>query len=363
MKQLLLLQALYLCMTACNAQPATSRYEHRKKEAAPEKRAKLFRTQGTDAYANIQCGVEDAAGNLWFGTYGEGLYRYDGSTFIQFTTKEGLNSNKIWSAATDSSGNLWLGTDNGICRFDGQTFTAVPIMIGASPYMPFGVSENNDPSGQNEVWSIIKDKSGLLWFGTRAGLYCYDGRSFTRFLDRPGLRNKEQLRLTMVECLLEGKDGTIWIGSGMIPGNEGIVRYDPASGELSSFKPGGDGWIRYIMEDTKGHIWFGARKKGIWKYDGKIFSAFMQGNDIGLSGMVDKAGRIWFSGGEKDDGFSSDGGIWLCDGDTIRLFSTERLGGYSVWCMLQDRAGNIWFGTRNTGLYRYDGHTFTSFYE
>src|SRR6516165_4647768 len=52
---------------------------------------KLRRTQGTDRYALIGCALLDKAGNLWFGTTGEGVYRYDGKSFAQFTAKNGLS--------------------------------------------------------------------------------------------------------------------------------------------------------------------------------------------------------------------------------------------------------------------------------
>lgn len=209
---------------------------------------------------------------------------------------------------------------------------------------------------------MMKDKSGKLWFGTRNGLYCYDGNLFTRFLDNDKVLNKDSLRLVMVECMLEDKNGIIWIGSGMIPGNEGICRYDPASGMLTAFKPDGDGWIRYMLEDKSGNIWIGTRHAGIWHYDGRTFSRFKVGNNIGLTALVDKTGNIWFSGGEKD-GYASDGGVQRYNGKSLEGFPEDSLGGYSVWCMLQDGSGNIWFGTRNIGLYRYDGKSFTNFSE
>lgn len=274
-----------------------------------------------------------------------------------------MNSNTVWSVLEDNAGNIWFGTNDGLNRYNGKTIASVPIAGANSLYLNFDVASNNGSLEKNEVWSMIKDKSGKLWFGTRRGVFCYDGTTFTRFLDKPGLVNKDSLRLLMVECMLEAKDGTIWIGSGMVPGDEGICRYDPTTGVLTRFKPEGNGWIRYMVEDHSGSIWIGTRHKGIWRYDGKAFSRFMTGGDIGLSALVDKKGDVWFSGGEKNDGYSSDGGVWLYDGKELKRFSDNSLGGYGVWTMMQDKAGNIWFGTRNMGLYRYDGKEFASFSE
>jgi ligand-binding sensor domain-containing protein len=54
--------------------------------------------------------LEDKSGNLWFGTYGGGVSKYDGKSFTHFTEKEGLSNNTVLSMLEDKSGNLWFGT-------------------------------------------------------------------------------------------------------------------------------------------------------------------------------------------------------------------------------------------------------------
>ncbi|GAB2558355.1 two-component regulator propeller domain-containing protein [Spirosoma aerophilum] len=67
----------------------------------------------------------DKTGNLWFGTTGEGVYRYDGKLFTQFTKQDGLSSNTVWCLVEDRAGNIWVGTRNiGLYRYDGKTFTS-----------------------------------------------------------------------------------------------------------------------------------------------------------------------------------------------------------------------------------------------
>ena len=64
-----------------------------------------------------------AKGNLWFGTR-NGLCKYNGKTFTHFTQKEGLSDNHIQSMLEDSHGNLWFGTRNGgVSMYNGKTFT------------------------------------------------------------------------------------------------------------------------------------------------------------------------------------------------------------------------------------------------
>ncbi|MBK7427061.1 MAG: hypothetical protein IPI60_08540 [Saprospiraceae bacterium] len=319
--------------------------------------AKLRKTLGTTEHQNIHCSLEDKAGNLWFGTTGEGVYRYDGKEFAQFTTADGLSNNSIWSILEDKKGNIWFGTDDGISMYDGKSISEKSL---SSAY-PIGLSGASAPSGKNPVWSLMQDKSGIIWIGTTADLYCYDGKTFTRFLDQATIANDQNLQLKYVQCMLEDRNGTIWLGSGPIAG-EGVIRLDGKS--IVSSKPNGDGWIRYIVEDKGGKIWFSGRNNGIFRYDGQEFNKFTEKTNIGAAMMVDKTGNIWFDGGEKQGTIESESGIWCYDGESYKNFTAEDgLLTSSVWSMLEDSEGNIWIGSRNCGLSRYDGENFLTFSE
>lgn len=363
--------ALTFEFTACNGQVKTNLpFE----SGSDSKRIanghpKLIKTQGTSEYANIHCGLQDKGGNLWFGTTGEGVYRYDGKFFTQFTVKDGLSNNTVWSIAEDKNGNIWFGTDDGICRYDGKTFSRIPISMSNSNNFYLNKSLNA-PSAKNDVWSIMQDKSGILWFGTRDGLYCYDGKSFSRFLENKSIVNKDNLHLKMIDCMLEDKKGNIWFASGMGSGGEGICRYNPASHEITSHKPYGNGWIRTIIEATDGNIYIATRHNGVCYYDSSSggFINFTEKAGINNSSVTtiseDKAGNIWV-GTELGSGqLGEDGGVWRFDGKSFTKFTTkEGLIHNGVFTILEDKSGNIWFGTRNIGLCRYDGKTFSSFSE
>src|ERR1700744_2323724 len=79
---------------------------------------KLIKNHFTNKYQeeadNIHCGLQDKAGNLWFGTTGDGVYRYDGKSFTNFTMKDGLDTNQIFSIMEYKIGNIWFGSRNGI---------------------------------------------------------------------------------------------------------------------------------------------------------------------------------------------------------------------------------------------------------
>lgn len=67
----------------------------------------------------------------------------------------------------------------------------------------------------NDVfYSIMQDKKGIIWFGTKDGVVCYDGNNYTRFLDDYSIKNDSSLTLKYVQCIFEDKNGNLWFGSG-----------------------------------------------------------------------------------------------------------------------------------------------------
>jgi ligand-binding sensor domain-containing protein len=318
---------------------------------------KLAKTQGSNEHQNVHCILQDRAGNLWFGTTGEGVYRYNGKVFTQFTVRDGLSDNAVWSILEDKSGMIWFGTNDGVSRYDGKAISRVSFLAAHPNNLLSGMSG----STKNAVWSMMQDKTGIIWFGTSEDLYCYDGKSFSRFLDRENIINDQKLQLKWVQCLLEDRNGKIWMGSGPHVG-EGVIQFDGKS--ITSTKPIGDGWIRYMLADRAGNIWFSGRLHGVFRYDGRTFTKFTERVNIGAPILEDRAGNIWFTGEESSNAKESVQGIWSYDGKTFANYAArDGMGKYSVWSMLEDRNGNIWIGTRNCGLYRYDGKSFMNFSE
>ncbi|NQV52088.1 MAG: hypothetical protein HQ500_02845 [Flavobacteriales bacterium] len=98
----------------------------------------------------------DHQGNLWFGTIGGGVSKYDGQHFTTYTTNQGLGNNYVFSIAEDKDGNFWFGTDGGgVSKYDGQSFTTYTTSQGL---------------GADIVLSILEDDAGNLWFGTHGGI-------------------------------------------------------------------------------------------------------------------------------------------------------------------------------------------------
>jgi ligand-binding sensor domain-containing protein len=333
--------------TACN-RPA-------KKDLAKEKEhPKRIKTIGN---GNVQCGMQDKAGNLWFGISDNGLYKYDGKTFTQFTVKDGLNSNSVHSLLEDKEGKIWIGTHAGLCVYDGKTFTEIKIPL------PQNLPPNKNEYYRNSHWvySMLQAKNGKLWFATIDGVYSYDGKSFAHFPMNEAA-NGFLTSNDKVERMLEDKEGNIWFGGRT---NEGVYRYDGKSvtnlklQELiqgqNGPRPKAHSWGWPQLQDKNGNIWF-SNWGGAYRYDGKIVTSFTTKD--GLPGAVtriieDKKGNLWF--GASD-------GLRRYDGKTFTYFK-DGLSNPWIWEILQDTTENIWVGTRETGLYIFNGKTFTNYTE
>lgn len=317
---------------------------------------KLIKTQGSNAYDNVHCGIEDKAGHLWFGTTGEGVYRYDGKSFQQFTKADGLNCNTVWAIMQDRAGIIWFGTNDGICQYDGQTFKDVP----------FNNLKNNSSQnkiGQNSVYSILQDHSGKIWFGTDQGLYYFQGNTFAQLAYDLSIMNKLALNLKEVQCIFEDKNHVLWFGSGPIAA-EGLVRYDGQT--LEQFKPKNETWIRSIAQSKNGNLIISTRHVGTCLYDGKNFTfnsdLAASNKESFMSCFDDRAGNQWLTSDYGKSLNDSIGGLWRNDGKTITRFTKkDGLTNTDVFFLLEDNKGNIWIGTRNVGLYCYDGKRILDF--
>lgn len=168
--------------------------------------------------------------------------------------------------------------------------------------------------------------------------------------------------------MLQDRNGITWLGSGLGE-TEGLLRFDGRS--ITTVKPKVDGWIRHILQDRAGTIWLSTRGQGIWRDKGDGFVKLtIQDDDVtkllqaNQAMMQDRQGNIWFGGSETLGTVQSNNGIWRYDGVNFKNFTiNDGLNGYSVWSMLEDSAGHVWIGTRNTGLTRFDGNRFETLSE
>ncbi|MFA6152100.1 MAG: two-component regulator propeller domain-containing protein [Chitinophagaceae bacterium] len=294
----------------------------------------------------VRCGLKDKTGNIWFGTTGKGLFRYNGKYFTNFTTKNGLCNNTVYSILEDTFGKLWFGTSAGVSIYDGKTFASFTI--------PQSDSISNSPSNNvfspNMVVSILQDKRGNIWFGTFGyGVYCYDGTTFTNFLSNQGAKQSDGLYHNVIQCMLEDKSGAIWFGS-MTHG--GVSRYDGKGFTYFTTKDGlCDNQIFYTLEDRGGNIWFGTRDGAVCRYNGKFFTSFPMSNNCVSVIFEDKNENLWFG--------CDRGTLCRYDGKSFTNFTTkESKNNNRIWTIVEDNNGAIWFGSRRGDLSLYDGKSF-----
>ena len=237
---------------------------------------------------------QDRDGNYWFDVRSEGVVRYDGETFTLFTKEDGLPSNRlIRRICQDRFGNMWFAThQGGVARFNPSASS------GEKAWMTITESQG---LGRNEVWRVIEDKSGYLWFGTAGGVNRYDptqepnDQSLLTFTQADGLGDE------WVLDLYEDKQGRIWVGT-----LSGLSVYDPLEFEkherpkfrLFTTKdglPGNSVWR--IYQASNGHYWF-CTDNGLCRYDGKVFQTLTEEDGLppNLIGSIeeDVNGTMWF---------------------------------------------------------------------
>ena len=311
---------------------------------------------------NIRSLFQDKKGNYWFGTNGAGVYRYDGITLAQFTVKDGLSDNQIQSIQEDKSGNLWFGTGiYGVSRFDGQTFTTYSSKEN--------LQQNTDFDSE---WKI---KTNDLWFYAGGGVYRYNGIKLAYLPLNKTVNETKNSKNSPYEfsrygvySILKDKKGNLWIGTQ----GQGVCRFDGKSFTWFSEKGLAGPAVLALFEDKKGNIWFGNNGSGLFCYDGKSLSNFTHVKGLsnaefkttGKSGPgtlariysinEDKTGNLWFG--------TVDAGVWRYDGINLTNYTTKNgLTSNAINTIYKDKNGDLWFGTDGDGICRFNGKTFEKF--
>lgn len=300
---------------------------------------------------NIDCIFQDRNKNWWFASNGDGVYRYDGKTLRHLTERDGLLSNFVWTIQQDTKGNLWFTTPDGICQFDGLHFTDYTDRV------------KNAPFGK---WQYT---SGGLFFGHVNGICFYDGTAFTNFRISPDdyhPSSGDMNRPYSVYSTLVDKQGNAWFGTQ----SEGVCRFDGKTITYLTGKNLAGYAVRAIFQDKSGNLWFGNNGGGLYRYDGKTLSNLTDENQLGnpefLKGhFSDKPGsmaRVWTIN-EDDEGnlFAGtiDAGVWKFDGTGWTNYTTkDGLAGNAIWTIYKDRDGELWFVSGGEAICTFNGSTF-----
>jgi ligand-binding sensor domain-containing protein len=284
-------------------------------------------------------GLRDKANNLWFTTPTQGVFRYDAATssYTNYTKANGLGSNAVTFIYEDKAGKIWIGTDDGVCKYDGKAFSKITTKEGLC---------------HKAVGCMAEDNNGNFWFGTNGyGVCRYNpvSRVFTNFTKEQGLGSN------MVQCILNDKAGNLWFGERA----GGVSRYDAAANMFIkvSSKCFSD-QIMDIIEDRKGNIWFVNLYDGLCRYNPTSggYTHFTEAQGLchnNVTGIYeDSKCNLWF-GSDSGKGGNLGGGLCRYDGKTFTYFSEkDGLRNMDVWTILEDKDSNIWVGTKGS-LYRF----------
>ncbi len=323
----------------------------------------IFNTTNLSIDDNIRSMFQDSKGHYWFGTNANGVYRYDGKTLSQFTVKNGLANDQILNIHEDTSGNIWFGTGLfGVSKFDGIIFSTLT--------QKENLPENSVSAGK---W---QKEANDLWFPAGSGVFRQHADSLIYLsLDSPtkidfNLPQNTPYTLSRhaVYSILQDKNDNIWLGTQA----QGVAKYDGKSVQWFDEKGLGGSAVLGLFEDSKGNIWFGNNGAGLFKYNGEKLVNFTleKGLDNPEFKISGKAGlgtlaRVYAINEDNDGNLwvgTVDAGVWRYDGQKLSNYTTkDGLSSNAVNTIVKDKKGELWFGTDANGICKFNGKTFEKY--
>lgn len=323
---------------------------------------------------NINCILQTHDGHIWLGTE-EGLARFDGRDFTVFNKSNtpGLKHGNVTSLCEDNQGRLWIGTYGGLTVMKDGVFSDFATPTSIIPGIPN---------------AITSDAAGTIWVGTEKGLVRLNGDHQYLFDTRNGLSKD------YVAAVLAGSDGTVWIGTdgggldclkkgvfthyttrnglandsviALCQGRDGSIWAGTANG-LSRLEDGrivsytsaqglSNTYIQALLEDRSGNLWVGTQH-GLARYDGVSFKFLT--DDYGLSSDIvqslveDREGSLWV--GTEGGGLDR-----LKDGKFLTYTKADGLPDNKIWEIYPANDGSLWFGT-DGGLSHFKDGNFTNY--
>ena len=311
---------------------------------------------------SIFCLTVARDGTLWAGTEGGGLLRYKNGAFRSYGEGEGLTNGFVRSVVEDHAGTLWIGTDAGLFRLDGDRVVRVDGR-GGFPLIA--------------VHAIYQDHSNRLWVGGSRVLMI-EGSHWQEF-HLGGSPSADR-----VKSILETADGTLWVGT--VSGLQRLRSSSKEFGRVNEITS----TVRVLREDESHTLWIGTIGAGLIRFRDGTFTriatpvdppsstilAILQDDEqniwIGLqTGLLrlSKAAMSTFPlrGAENAD-FETiypdrDGSLWVASTHLYRI-DPRRDGskmipppapGIRVRCVFRDRENNWWVGTEGYGIFLYEG--------
>jgi ligand-binding sensor domain-containing protein/signal transduction histidine kinase/DNA-binding response OmpR family regulator len=327
---------------------------------SPNLKFKKYGIEDGLSQVTSKCLLEDEQGYIWIGTQ-DGLNRFDGYSFKIFRNdpeKTGsLSSSYINCMIQLTNGQIIIGTTAGINRYYAQKES-------------FDVYQNQPEKtnslSHNNVTALLEDSKGRIWAGTENGLNLIDLETWTfeRYRNNPNSSNS--LSNNFIKSLMEDKAGNIWVGTknGLNLLNEesqSFLSFHPDSSKPSSLS---DNEITKIFQDRDGQIWVGTTN-GLNRLDsnGSFRRYVHDSSDLSsisddhiLSIFQDTSDNLWIG--------TSNGGLNLYNYSASTFVRYQHnaddpssISNNTIWSMIEDRTGNLWIGVSNSGINFHDPRT------
>ena len=315
---------------------------------------------------NIMVIHQDRENNYWFGSWKDGLYKYDGKSIVHFTSKDGLPDNRVEEIREDKLGNVYFNTSKGLCIYSGNGFSKLTETIS---------NENDWVLHPDDLWFKSLDHPGYV--------YRFDGNHLFRLKFPKSELGEDYIHKHpnypnpyAIYCIYKDSKKNIWFGTATL----GVCRYNGKSfdwiseQDLTEIHEGPANGVRSIAEDKNGYFWFNTEylysvyhKKTSSKNDTNNSTFYNRIKSIGcldgkkdgdlnefLSIIKDNSNNLWIA--------IYVNGVWKYDGEKIRHFPIQINGkNIPVYCLYKDNKGDIWLGTHENGTFKFNGQTFEKF--
>lgn len=320
----------------------------------------------TEIDPRIWCIHQTSNGDYWFGSNGNGAYRFDGTKVTHYSREHGLCGDAVRNLYEDSRGHVLIATTSGISRFDGERLETLefaaeltkperwvldpkdlwmvfdpgvrgPVRYDGERLYDMQLTESPaaamhaatqspfswDPA---DIYSIYKDRRGHLWFGTAgSGLCRYDGKTIAWMYE-------EQLTTTPrggafgIRSVFEDRAGHFWICNtrhryemsrdvATVDGHT-VLQYKKSPGLPDAQDDAADNFNFYpsMIEDDAGALWMACGSDGVWKYgDEGVTKYSLSDGSYACRIFADDQGKLWVGTIEH--------GIYVLDGDRFEPFA------------------------------------------